>query len=76
MTSYAESAYSEEEMKAAVKKAGYPSFKRCVAELSTQNYSLTEIAVKLGLNAQRFWAYYTTWCGENAEPLRLGDDQS
>lgn len=74
MTTYAESAYSDREMKAAVKVAGYPSFKRCVAELSTTGHSLTEIAAELGLNAQRFCAYYANWCHANAEPLRLGDD--
>ena len=74
LTSYAESAYSEDAVNEAVARAGYDSFKRAVADLSTQGMTLTQIAQKLGLNPQRFWAYYQTWCRDHAEPLRLSED--
>jgi len=73
MTTYAENAYSPDYVNEAVKKAGYPSFKRCVAELTTLGNTLTDIAKKLGLNPQRLWAYYQQWCRDHAEPLRLGE---
>ena len=70
---YAECAYLKEQINAAVRAAGYKSFKRCVAELTTLGFTLTDIAKKLALNPQRFWAYYQQWCLSHAEPLRLGD---
>ena len=75
MTSYEESAYPEERVIAAVKEAGYDSFKMCVAALSTEGKTLTQIAEALGLNPQRFWAYYQQWCRAHAEPLRLSEEK-
>lgn len=74
MTSYAESAYTEEQISKALKAAGYADFKSCVAALSTKGMTLTQIAEELGLNPQRFWAYYQGWCRDHAEPLRLSEE--
>jgi len=74
VTTYEESAYSEGYVNEAVKTAGFPDFKACVAQLSTEGYNLTQIAEKLSLNPQRFWSYYQRWCRANVEPLRLSED--
>ena len=70
---YAECAYPRAEITAAVKAAGYKNFKRCVAELTMLGFTLTDIAKKLGLSPQRFWAYYQQWCLRHAKPLCLED---
>lgn len=74
MTTYSESAYSDDDIGDALEQAGYPrdAFKRYVAERTTEGRTLTDIAEGLGLHPPRFWAYYQQWCGEHAEPLRLG----
>ena len=74
MTSYAESAYTEAQIIEVLKGSGYPDFKSCVAALSTRGMTLTQIAEELGLNPQRFWAYYQGWCRDHAEPLRLSKE--
>lgn len=75
MTSYEASAYTEQQVLEAMQKAGHASgVRRTIAELSTRGLTLTDIAQHLGLNPQRFWAYYQVWCRENAEPLRLNPD--
>lgn len=71
---YEDSAYSEEEITEAYTRIGFASFKQCVAVFTTQGHTLTKIAEELGLVPPRFWAYYSVWCRENAEPLRLGPD--
>ena len=77
MTSYEESAYSDEQVRDAIRAAGFKkdSVKKVIAKLTTQGHTLTQIAEKLKLNPQRFWAYYQVWCRKNAEPLRLGADE-
>ena len=72
---YEDSAYTPAEVTAAYKAAGYTSFKQCVADCTTRGLTLTQIAEKLGLIPARFWAYYSLWCRENAEPLRLGPEE-
>jgi hypothetical protein len=79
VTSYSDTAYSDDEIAAALKAAGYvgdagDALKRCVAESTTAGKTLTDLAESLGLSAPRFWAYYQQWCRDHAEPLRLGDD--
>lgn len=74
MTSYSESAYSDDDVLLAVQGVGYDSVKDCIASLSTKGYTLTNIARHLSLNPQRFWAYYQAWCQKHAEPLRLNEE--
>jgi hypothetical protein len=74
MSTYEDAAYSDEQVLAAMKAAGYRGgVKKVIAELSTKGLTLTAIAEKLQLNPQRFWAYYQVWCRDNAEPLRLNE---
>lgn len=74
MSSYEESAYTDEQVLTAMRAAGYRAgIKKTVAKLTTEGRTLTQIAEMLKLNPQRFWAFYQVWCRENAEPLRLGD---
>jgi hypothetical protein len=44
-----------------------------VAKLSLEGLSLSDIARRLGLVAQRFTAYHAKWMRDNAEPLDLED---
>lgn len=75
MSTYSENAYSAAEVAAAMKAAGFRgSFRHVVAKLSTKGMTLTAIAEKLGLNPQRFWAYYRQWCRDNIQPLRLNEE--
>jgi hypothetical protein len=69
-----EGALTTRQVNKAVKAAGYPNFRRCVAELTTLGCTLTDIAKKLDLNSKRFWAYYQRWCCKHARPLRLGEN--
>jgi len=73
MTTYEESAYPAKRIREAVASSKYPSFKRCISELSAAGYSLAEVAAELGLDPQRFRAFYILWCKKNAQPLRLGE---
>lgn len=72
MTTYADIAYDDETVEAAVREAGFKSFRRCVAEMTTLGHTLTDIAETLKLSPPRLWAYYQQWCRDHAEPLRLG----
>lgn len=73
MSSYEASAYTDEQVTGAMRGAGFRGgVKATVAKLTTEGLTLTQIAEKLQLNPQRFWAYYQVWCRTHAEPLRLG----
>jgi hypothetical protein len=54
-------------------RKGYGSFQEMVAKLSLEGLSLSDIARRLGLVAQRFTAYHAKWMRDNAEPLDLED---
>ena len=75
MSTYEESAYSEERVAEAAKAAGWDDIEGCVAELTAEGKSLTQIAERLGLSEQPFWAFWKVWCKDNAKPLRLGEDK-
>lgn len=76
MTTYDDSAYSEQRVAEAVKAAGWDSIEECVAELTAEGLSLTQIAAKLELSEQPFWAFWKVWCKANAPTLRLSGDES
>ncbi len=74
MSSYEEAAYSDDQVLQAIHGAKLRGgIKEVIAKLSTKGMTLTAIAETLGLNPQRFWAYYQRWCRDNAEPLRLNE---
>lgn len=73
MSTYHDAAYSDETINTALREAGFRSFEVCVAKMTTEGNTLSQIAEHLNLNAQRFCAYYHRWCRENAPTLRLGD---
>jgi hypothetical protein len=73
VSTYEESAYSPERVAEAAKAAGWDTIEDCVAELTANGLSLTQIAERLKLSGQPFWAYWKVWCKDNAQPLRLGD---
>ena len=74
MTTYKDSAYSEKQVNEAVRAAGHRSFIQCMAHLTTQGKTLTQIAEELGLIPQKFWAYYQQWCRVHIKPLTLDEE--
>lgn len=74
MSTYEESAYSEERVTTAAKAAGWDSVEECMADLTSQGSNLSQIAERLELSVQPFWAYWRTWCKNNVKPLRLSEE--
>lgn len=73
MTTYSETAYSDDEINDALASAGFDCLKDCVAHYTAEGKTLTDIAAALDLKPPRFWSYYQQWCVDHAEPLRLGE---
>lgn len=76
MSTYDDSAYSEERVAKAAQAAGWDNIEDCVAELTAEGCNLTQIADRLELSHQPFWAFWKLWCRRNVEPLRLGEDEA